>query len=69
MSGSNEINIINGNPIIQESIYGARYEIEYKFTFKAKEIGSNNMIVKLTYNDGMNDITKEVISADFYVVQ
>ncbi|MCL7415578.1 MAG: DUF11 domain-containing protein, partial [ANME-2 cluster archaeon] len=62
VSGSEEVDIINDKPIIQISNYGARYEDEYKFTFKAEGVGASNLTVKLTYNNGVEDITKEVPS-------
>ncbi|MCL7474859.1 MAG: DUF11 domain-containing protein [ANME-2 cluster archaeon] len=67
VSGSEDVDIIAEKPIIQKSTYGARYEDEYKFTFKAGGIGANNLTVKLTYNNGVEDITKEVTSEMFYV--
>lgn len=67
VSGSDEIDIINEKPIIQESTYGARYEDEYKFTYKVDDVGSYNLTVKLTYNNGVDDISKEETSDMFYV--
>lgn len=67
VSGSEDIDIIAEKPIIQKSTYGAKYEDEYKFTFKAGGVGANNLTVKLTYNNGVEDITKEVTSEMFYV--
>ncbi|MCK4928708.1 MAG: DUF11 domain-containing protein [Methanosarcinales archaeon] len=67
LSGSEDIDIINEKPIIQKSIFGARYEDEYKFTLRADEVGANNLTVKLTYNNGVQDIPEEVTSDMFYV--
>ena len=67
VSGSDEIDIINEKPIIQDSTYGARYEAEYQFTFKADKVGSDSLTVKLTYNNGVEDITNEIISDTVYI--
>jgi uncharacterized repeat protein (TIGR01451 family) len=67
VSGSEDIDIISEKPVIQESVYGARYENDYKITLNADEIGSNNLIVKLTYNNGVDEISEEVSSDTFYV--
>ena len=67
VSGSEDINIISEKPVIQESVYGARYEKDYKITLKAKEIGSDELIVKLTYNNGTGIINKEITSDRFYI--
>ncbi|MCK4938495.1 MAG: hypothetical protein KAR85_07815 [Methanosarcinales archaeon] len=66
-SGSEDIDMINEKPIIQKSIFGSRYEGEYKFTFKADKVGANILTVKLTYNNGVEDISQEVTSDMFYV--
>lgn len=67
ISGSEDINIISEKPVIQESVYGARYEKDYAITLKADEIGSNELIVKLTYNNGAGIINKDATSGTFYV--
>lgn len=67
ISGSEDINIINEKPVIQESVYGARYEKDYTITLKADEIGSTELIVKLTYNNGAVLINKDATSGTFYV--
>jgi len=67
ISGSEDINIISEKPVIQESVYGARYEKDYTITLKADEIGSNELIVKLTYNNGAVLINKDATSGTFYV--
>ncbi len=67
LSGSEDIDIINEKPIIQKSVFGARYEDEYKFTLRADEVGANILTVKLTYNNGVEDISQEVTSNMFYV--
>jgi len=68
LSGSEDIDIINEKPIIQKSTFGARYEDEYKFTLRADEVGANILTVKLTYNNGVEDIQPvEVTSNMFYV--
>ena len=67
ISGSEDINIISEMPVIQESVYGARYEKDYTITLKADEIGSNELIVKLTYNNGAGIINKDATSGTFYV--
>ncbi len=67
ISGSEDIDIISEKPVIQESVYGARYEKDYTITLTADEIGYNNLIVKLTYNNGVDEISEEVSSDTFYV--
>lgn len=67
ISGSEDINIISEKPVIQESVYGARYEKDYTITLKADEIGSNELIVKLTYHNGADTIYRDVTSGTFYV--
>jgi len=68
VSGSEDINIISEKPVIQESVYGARYEKDYTITLKADEIGSNELIVKLTYDNGTSIMSnKEISSGTFYV--
>ena len=67
ISSSEDINIISEKPVIQESVYGARYEKDYTITLKADEIGSNELIVKLTYNNGAVLINKDATSGTFYV--
>ena len=67
VSGSEDINIISEKPVIQESVYGARYEKDYTITLKAEEIGSGKLIVKLTYNNGTGIINKEITSDTFYI--
>jgi len=67
VSGSEDIDIISEKPVIQESVYGAKYEKDYKITLKADEIGYNELIVKLTYNNGTGTVNKEITSDSFYV--
>lgn len=67
VSGSGDINIISEKPVIQESVYGARYEKDYTITLKADEIGSGELIVKLTYHNGTGIINKEITSDTFYI--
>jgi uncharacterized repeat protein (TIGR01451 family) len=67
VSGSEDVDIISEKPVIQESVYGARYEKDYTITLQADEIGSNELIVKLTYNNGVDEIREEVSSGTFYV--
>ena len=67
VSGSEDIDIISEKPVIQESVYGARYENDYKITLEADEIGYNELIVKLTYNNGTGIINKEITSDTFYI--
>ncbi len=68
VSGSEDINIISEKPVIQESVYGARYEKDYTITLKADEIGSNELIVKLTYDNGTGIMSnKEISSGTFYI--
>ncbi len=68
ISGSEDINIISEKPVIQESVYGARYEKDYTITLKADEIGSNELIVKLTYDNGTGIMSnKEISSGTFYI--
>ena len=67
VSGSEDIDIISEKPVIQESVYGARYENDYKITLEADEIGYNELIVKLTYNNGTGIINKEITSNTFYI--
>jgi len=67
VSGSEDINIISEKPVIQESVYGARYEKDYTITLKADEIGSGELIVKLTYNNVADIINKEITSDTFYI--
>jgi len=68
-SGSEAIRIIDNKPVVQENIYGARFEEEYQYTFLAEEVGIYNLTVKLTYNDGVNNINKEVTSSNIYIEQ
>ena len=67
VSGSEDIDIISEKPVIQESVYGARYENDYKIKLRGDEIGYDNLVVKLTYNDGTGIINKEITSDTFYV--
>ncbi|MBC2697816.1 MAG: DUF11 domain-containing protein [ANME-2 cluster archaeon] len=68
ISGSEDINIVSEKPVIQESVYGARYEKDYTITLKADEIGSNELIVKLTYDNGTGIMSnKEISSGTFYI--
>ena len=68
VSGSEDINIISEKLVIQESIYGARYEKDYTITLKADEIGSSELIVKLTYDNGTGIMSnKEISSGMFYI--
>lgn len=68
ISGSEDINIISEKLVIQESVYGARYEKDYTITLKADEIGSNELIVKLTYDNGTGIMSnKEISSGTFYI--
>ena len=68
ISGSEDINIISEKPVIQESVYGARYEKDYTITLKADETGSNELIVKLTYDNGTGIMSnKEISSGTFYI--
>lgn len=68
VSGSEDINIISEKPVIQESVYGARYEKDYTITLRADEIGSNELIVKLTYDNGTGIMSKkEISSGTFYI--
>jgi len=68
ISGSVDINIISEKPVIQESVYGARYEKDYTITLKADEIGSNELIVELTYDNGTGIMSnKEISSGTFYI--
>ncbi|MCD4766821.1 MAG: DUF11 domain-containing protein [Methanosarcinales archaeon] len=68
ISGSEDINIISEKPVIQESVYGARYEKDYTITLKADEIGSNELIVELTYDNGTGIMSnKEISSGTFYI--
>ena len=67
VSGSEDINIISEKPVIQESVYGARYEKDYTITLKADEIGSDELTVKLTYHNGTGIINKEITSEQFYI--
>jgi len=66
-SGSEDIRIIDNKPVIQENMYGARFEEEYQYTFLAEEVGIYNVTVKLTYNDGVNNTNKKVTSNNIYV--
>ena len=67
VSGSEDINIISEKPVIQESVYGARYEKDYIIILKAEETGSEELIVKLTYHNGTGIIKKEITSETFYI--
>ena len=67
VSGSEDINIISEKPVIQESVYGARYEKDYTIILKADEIGSDKLIVKLTYHNGTGIIKKEITSETLYI--
>ncbi|MCG7848812.1 MAG: DUF11 domain-containing protein [ANME-2 cluster archaeon] len=69
LSGSEDIDIINEKPIIQESVFGARYEDEYKFTLRADEVGANTLTVKLTYNNGVEDIIPIEVTSDMFYVE
>jgi uncharacterized repeat protein (TIGR01451 family) len=69
ISGSEDINIINERPVIQESVYGARYEKDYTITLKAEETGSNELIVKLTYDNGTGIISKDDISSGMFYIE
>lgn len=42
VSGSEDIDIISEKPVIQESVYGARYEKDYSITLKADEMDPTN---------------------------
>jgi len=68
ISGSEDINIISEKPVIQERVYGARYEKDYTITLKADETGSNELIVKLAYDNGTGIMSnKEISSGTFYI--
>lgn len=67
ISGSDEIDIINEKPIIQDSTFGARYEAEYKFSFRANQPGTESLTVKLTYNNSVEDIINETSSETIYI--
>jgi uncharacterized repeat protein (TIGR01451 family) len=69
VSGSEDIDIISEKPVIQESVYGARYEKDYTITLKADEIGSNELIVKLTYDNGTSIMSNKEISSDTFYVE
>ncbi len=68
-SGCKDIKIIDNKPVIQESVYGARYENEYDYTFLANEVGIYNITAKVSYNDGVNNIINETTSDMIYVVE
>lgn len=68
ISGSDEISIINEKPVIQINTFGAKYEEEYEFTCKADEVGIESVTVKLTYNDGVNETSKEMKS-DMFIIE
>jgi len=69
LSGSEDIDMINEKPMIQKSVFGARYEDEYKFTLRADEVGANTLTVKLTYDNGVDEelVQIEETSDVFYV--
>ena len=69
VSGSEEIDIINEKPIIQVSSYGGNYEAEYLLTFKADQIGNDNLIVKWTYNNGVAEISDNTTSEMVFISQ
>ena len=68
-SGCKDIKIIDNNPVIQESVYGARYENEYDYTFLTNEVGIYNITAKVSYNNGVNNIISETTSDMIYVVE
>ncbi|MCD4844984.1 MAG: DUF11 domain-containing protein [Methanosarcinales archaeon] len=68
-SGCKDIKIIDNKPVIQESVYGARYENEYDYTFLANEVGIFNITAKVSYKDGVNNIINETTSDMIYVVE
>ena|GEM_PF-2895378 len=69
VSGSEEIDIINEKPIIQVSSYGGNYEAEYLLTFKADQIGNDNLIVKWIYNNGVAEISDNTTSEMVFISQ
>ena len=69
VSGSEEIDIINEKPIIQVSSYGGYYKAEYLLTFKADQIGNDNLIVKWTYNNGVEEISDNTTSEMVFISQ
>jgi len=69
LSGSEDIDIINEKPIIQESVFGARYEDEYKFTLRADEIGANTLTVILTYDNGVEESVEIEVTSDMFYVE
>jgi len=68
-SGCEDIKIIDNKPVIQKSIYEARYENEYDYTFVANEVGIYNITAKVSYNDGTNNIINETTSDTIYVIE
>ena len=68
-SGCKDIKIIDNKPVIQESVYGARYENEYDYSFLANEVGIYNITAKVSYNNGVNNIINETTSDMIYVVE
>ena len=69
VSGSEEIDIINEKPIIQVSSYGGYYKAEYLLTFKADQIGNDNLIVKWIYNNGVEEISDNTTSEMVFISQ
>ncbi|MEA3293504.1 MAG: BatD family protein [Euryarchaeota archaeon] len=68
-SGCEDIKIIDNKPVIQKSIYEARYEDEYDYTFLANEVGIYNITAKVSYNDGVNNIINETTSDMIYIIE
>lgn len=68
-SGCEDIKIIDNKPVIQKSIYEARHEDEYDYTFLANEVGIYNITAKVSYNDGANNIINETTSDMIYVTE
>lgn len=69
VSGSEEIYIINEKPIIQVSSYGGYHKAEYMLTFKADQVGYDKLIVKWTYNNGVEEISNETSSEMLFISQ
>ena len=69
VSGSEEIYIINEKPIIQVSSYGGYHKAEYMLTFKADQVGYDKLIVKWTYNNGVEEISNETSSEMVFISQ
>lgn len=69
VSGSEEIDIINEKPVIQVSSYGGYYEAEYMITLKADQVGNDKLIVKWTYNNGVEEISNETSSEMVFISQ